>query len=212
MRGESDKSFGQTMSEQETKKPIWRVLVEWGVFIGLILVFYSTDLGTAVQGRVQQAVLWTGLFRPNLELPADQQRDADLSVRLTTLEGEAFDLSAHEGKTVFINVWATWCAPCLAEMPNIHSLYEEVASDEIVFVMINVDEELQAATEYMERKGYTFPVYRLTHRLPPVYDSAVLPTTYVIAPNGKMVTKHTGMGQYDTRSFKDFLRRLGDGS
>ncbi len=74
--------------------------------------------------------------------------------------------------------------------------------------MINVDEDVEVVRQYVEQKGYTFPVYRLTHPMPAVYDSAVLPTTYVIAPNGKLVTKHVGMAQYNTDEFKAYLRQL----
>ncbi len=196
----------------EKKKPAKRALIEWAALIGIVLLLFTTGAATAIQSRLQQAILWTGLIRPTVELATDSQPDADFSVRLTTLEGEPLSLAAFEGKTVFINVWATWCAPCLAEMPNIHSLYQQVASDAIVFVMINVDEEVDVVRQFVEQKGYTFPVYRLTHPLPAVYDSAVLPTTYVIAPNGKLVTKHVGMAQYDTDAFKAYLRQLSTSS
>ncbi len=192
----------------EKKKPAKRALIEWAAMIGIVLLLFTTGAATAIQSRLQQAILWTGLIRPTVELSTDSQPDADLSVRLTTLEGEPLSLTAFEGKTIFINVWATWCAPCLAEMPNIHSLYQQVASDAIVFVMINVDEEVDVVRQFVEQKGYTFPVYRLTHPMPAVYDSAVLPTTYVIAPNGKLVTKHVGMAQYNTDAFKAYLRQL----
>jgi len=192
----------------EKKKPARRALIEWAAMIGFVLLLFTTGAATTIQSRLQQAILWTGLIRPSVELATDSQPDADLSVRLTTLEGESLSLTAFEGKTIFINMWATWCAPCLAEMPNIHSLYQQVASDAIVFVMISVDEDVDVVRQFVKQKGYTFPVYRLTHPMPAVYDSAVLPTTYVIAPNGKLVTKHVGMAQYNTDAFKTYLRQL----
>lgn len=192
----------------EKKKPARRALIEWAAMIGFVLLLFTTGAATTIQSRLQQAILWTGLIRPSVELATDSQPDADLSVRLTTLEGESLSLTAFEGKTIFINMWATWCAPCLAEMPNIHSLYQQVASDAIVFVMISVDEDVDVVRQFVKQKGYSFPVYRLTHPMPAVYDSAVLPTTYVIAPNGKLVTKHVGMAQYNTDAFKTYLRQL----
>ncbi len=192
----------------EKKKPARRALIEWAAMLGIILLLFTTGAATAIQSRLQQAILWTGLIRPTVELATGSQPDADLSVRLTTLEGESLSLTAFEGKTIFINMWATWCAPCLAEMPNINSLYQQVASDAIVFVMISVDDDVDVVRQFVEQKGYSFPVYRLTHPMPAVYDSAVLPTTYIIAPNGKLVTKHVGMAQYNTDAFKAYLRQL----
>jgi thiol-disulfide isomerase/thioredoxin len=115
-------------------------------------------------------------------------------------------LEEFKGKTIFLNFWATWCPPCIAEMPNIQALYESVHSDSIEFVMVSLDEDHQKARDYLNRKEYNFPVYFLNGRKPGTYSSSVVPTTYVISPDGKIVTERRGMANYNTSGFKDFLR------
>ena len=106
-----------------------------------------------------------------------------------------------------MNMWATWCPPCIAEMPDIHELYKDVASEDIVFVMLSLDDDPQKAKDFIAQKKYTFPVYFLNSPLPKVYSSNSIPTTYVISPEGKIVSKNYGMANYNNSSFKKFLLR-----
>lgn len=128
---------------------------------------------------------------------------------LVSIEGERGSLKDFEGKTIFLNFWATWCPPCIAEMPNIQALYEDLSDDEdIVFVMLSLDEDHDKARAFMERKEFTMPVYFLIGRQPGVYNSTVVPTTYVISRSGDIVVEKRGMAKYNTTSFKEFLLSL----
>jgi hypothetical protein len=93
-------------------------------------------------------------------------------------------------------------------MPYIQKLYEDVGDEGIVFITISTDEEADVARQYIEAKGYTFPVYRVDGPMPALYRSPTLPTTWVISPEGKLATVHAGMANYNTRGFKRFLRSL----
>lgn len=181
-------------------------LIEWVLILGLIAVLYLTGLHVPVIGTLQRTLLWTGLMSPNTELNEKDYRSANYNLPLLTFDGETSSLKQFEGKTIFLNFWATWCPPCIAEMPNIQSLYEDVDSDSIQFVMVSLDEDHQKAQEYLERKNFTFPVYFLNGRKPGTYNSSVVPTTYVISPQGDIVTERIGMANYNTSRFKEFLR------
>jgi hypothetical protein len=77
---------------------------------------------------------------------------------------------------------------------------------EIVFMMISLDADSKKALDFVERKGYSMPVYFPRSQKPSIYDTSVMPTTYVINSDGYIVMKKRGMAQYNTRRFKDFLR------
>ena len=198
------------MSKQakKTRRPRIRTIVEWSVFILFFLFLRYTDQGTTVQGWMQQAVLATGLFQANPVYVAEEAEPASYQLALETLDGRPDHLSAYEGKTIFLNLWATWCAPCLAEMPYIQDLYEETKDEGVVFITIATDDDLDLSRRYMESKEYTFPAYRVVGPMPPVYQSPTLPTTWVISPEGKIATVHAGMANYATRGFRQFLRDL----
>jgi len=123
-------------------------------------------------------------------------------------EGERIPFSQFEGKVVFLNFWATWCPPCIAEMPDIQRLYEDVDSDNIAFVLISSDDSFQKAKDFVKRKEFNFPIYQLASPLPQVYDYRAIPTTYVISPEGKIVVSKSGMAKYNTKKFKKFLSEL----
>lgn len=188
-----------------------RSWIEWGLIVGLFLFLQFTPQGKQVLGLLQRGILATGLIKPDIEFARQNDLPASYDVHLETLDGEPVSLESMRGKVIFMNVWATWCAPCIAEMPYIQSLYEEVASEDIVFVMISFDDSAETARRFVERRNFSFPVYRPTAALPEPYSSRTIPTTYVISADGKVATIHTGMANVDTPEFRSFLRSLTGG-
>lgn len=186
-----------------------RELIEWGLLILIPVVLYVTGLHTEVLGRMQQVLLWTGIFQPDTELPVSGRQPAGYDLELKALDGRSTSLQEFRGNVIFLNYWATWCPPCIAEMPNIQALYEEVGHrDGLAFVMVSLDEDRKKAETFIERKGFTFPVYFPEGRRPASLQSGIIPTTFVIGADGNIITKREGMAQYHTGRFREFLERL----
>ncbi len=182
-----------------------RALVEWAVIILVLVLLKQTGYGTVLQSYVQRGMLLSGILVRDAELGGMPISRANYSIPLIDMDGEPVDMAEWKGKTIFINIWATWCAPCLAEMPVIHDLYKHVAGQNIEFAMLSSDESLETARVFIEKKGYTFPVYMLRAGLPEPYLTNTIPTTYVISPDGDVVMRHTGMFNYNSEEFRDFL-------
>ena len=180
----------------------------WGFILGFFLFLRYTDQGTTVQGWMQQGLLYTGIMQADIRYAEDIDQEADFSLELTTLEGRPVSLESLRGKAIFMNFWATWCAPCLAEMPFIENLYQDVKDENVAFVIISTDDDIELAKRFVEAKGYSLPMYRLSGSIPEMYRIRTLPTTFVISPNGKMGTVHVGMANYDTRGFRSYLKDL----
>lgn len=183
-------------------------ITQW-IFIILIgAALYTSGYHTEVIGRIQSVLLYTGILQPDTDPSIIHGQKAEYNMPLLTIDGEQIYLSEFEGKTIFMNFWATWCPPCIAEMPNIQRLYDDVnRSDDIVFVMASLDQDPQKAWDFVKRKEFTFPVYSVIAK-PRVYDTSVVPTTYVISPKGDIIMEHQGMAKYDTDEFKNFLRSV----
>lgn len=199
------------MSEDSKKKSsqLKKALKEWGIILGIFGILYFTGLHTEVIGTVQRVILSTGIFRPSTDIDELDFKKANFNMPLITLDGDRTSLQEFEGKTIFLNFWATWCPPCIAEMPNIQALYEDVNTEEnLVFVMLSLDEDHEKARAFMKRKEFTMPVYFLRGRQPGIYNSTVVPTTYVISPEGYIVLEKRGMAKYNTSGFKEFLLSL----
>lgn len=187
------------------KKSLQRELIEWAVLISVIGILFFTGWHTEVIGFVQRGVVATGLVKP-----AQVETEtvlADYDFQLTNAAGRVIDFNEFRGKTIFINFWATWCPPCIAEMPDIHSLYEEMG-DQVAFVMISQDDEAEKALRFVDRKGYEFPIYFLRTRLPEVFNHRSIPTTFVVSPDGRVVVNHSGFAKYNSEEFKKLLKEL----
>ncbi len=179
-------------------------LLQWTLIFVVGAGLYATGYHTEVIGKLQSVLLYTGIFQPDTEESVIHGNRADYNMPLLTIDGKRTSLSEFEGKTIFINFWATWCPPCIAEMPNIQRLYDDTDNENIVFVMASLDDDPQKAWDFIERKGFSFPVFYVIAK-PKIYDTSVVPSTYVISPQGEIVMKHQGMAKYDTDSFKEFL-------
>ncbi|HBX67286.1 MAG: thioredoxin [Balneola sp.] len=184
-------------------------LLQWGLIFLVGAILYGTGYHTEVIGKLQSVILYTGLFQPDVEESIQHGNLADYDMPLLTINGERTSLSEFEGKTIFLNFWATWCPPCIAEMPNIQALYDGIDDDDIVFVMASLDRDPQKAWDFTKRKEFTFPVYSVI-RKPRIYDTSMVPTTYVISPDGTIVMMHAGMAKYNTDDFRAFLTGFSD--
>ena len=183
-----------------------RSVVEYLVIGGIILFLYSTGYYVEVIGRLQQLVLWTGLIQPNTEQPIHDLPKAKTDMPLVAFSGEQTSLNSYQGKVIFLNFWATWCPPCVAEMPDIQSLYGHYKDNpNIVFIMVSVDQDPVKARNFIKRKGFTFPVFMPAGAIPKVFQSQVVPTTFIINQGGEIVLQRNGMAKYNTEKFRTFL-------
>ncbi len=181
---------------------------EWGIIAAVFLILYLTGLHTQVAAFAQRVVLSTGLMTAS-ELPVEERSEASYNFQLKSLtDGSTLNFEEYKGKVVFVNLWATWCAPCIAEMPSIQKLYDKVDSDDIKFVMISLDNSESKARKFVAKKGFTFPTYAKPPSLPKVYQTASIPTTFVISKEGQIVSRKVGMANYDKKSFLNFLTKL----
>lgn len=183
-------------------KPFLFVLV----MVGVLQV--TGQLGSVI-GFGQRAVLYTGVLNAGDKLEPEEV--FDFNFEAVTPEDKPLDKTALKGKVVFLNLWATWCGPCRAEMPTIEELYLKTRDKNVVFVILSLDQGPTAdkkVRDYIAKSKYTFPVYILKGR--PTGKLAVpsIPTTYVITKSGKIARTEIGMRNYDTERFKNFLEKL----
>ncbi|PHQ29868.1 TlpA family protein disulfide reductase [Leeuwenhoekiella nanhaiensis] len=193
------------------------------LIIAAILVLYFSGMLTPITATVQRGLLMTGIFNPSLnEVPDNTNKTvvkgtntpkvvpgdmADLDVQFFNEAGELINLKAMPQQPYFINFWATWCPPCIAEMPGIAELYAD-KKDSVNFVLVSFDTDFEKAKAFKAKKGYDFPIYRVAYDLPAMYNTGSLPTTIVIDARGRLALSHMGIANYDTADFRTYLESL----
>ena len=131
---------------------------------------------------------------PSEEAPqADASEPATPRLALPTLDGATYDLADHRGKWVVVNFWATWCAPCLKEMPELSALDAMNEHIEVIGLAYE-DIDVAAMREFLDSHPVVYPIAIVDVYDPPA-DFATprgLPMTYLIAPDGKVAERFLG--------------------
>lgn len=192
-----------------TSNKVKKEIRDWAIFAGILLTLYLTGLHTDVAAFAQRMVLATGIANPETEIKKEKTKAA-YDFTLNQLDGETLNFEDLKGKVVFINFWATWCAPCVAEMPSINSLYKIYEDNpEVVFVIINVENKADKVRKFIKKKKFSFPIYLPNaSQIPRVYESKGIPTTFVLDKDGYIAYKKVGMANYDANSFVKFIALL----
>lgn len=198
------------MNESENNsKNRKRSLIEWGVIIGIILLLYASGWHTQVIGTMQRGLLATGLIKPSVPELTNDFPVASREFYFADEDGRITSLADFDDNVVFMNIWATWCPPCIAEMPSIQALYNSMRDEQnIAFVLVSMDEDFSKAIEFMKKRNYDMPIFHYRTKARGSYESTVIPTTYVISRDGRLVLEKRGLAKYDTPEFKEFLLEL----
>ncbi|HDR03800.1 MAG TPA: TlpA family protein disulfide reductase [Candidatus Marinimicrobia bacterium] len=192
------------------RKKSWeRELAEIGGIAAIFAVLWLFGWHTEVIGRMQQLLLSSGIIQPKITA-AENAPDFSYQLRVKNDKGEILSGEDLANKVLFINLWASWCPPCVAEMPDIERLYRKVSSDKILFIMLNIDKNREAAERFLARKSFDFPVWFPASLMPVELSSRSIPVTFVISPEGKIVVKREGMAKYNTQRFRNFLKKLAE--
>ncbi len=185
-------------------------IIEWSLWIGIPLILYTTGWYTEVIGRLQQVILYSGLFQAHPVENVSSQPPADLNMAMVSMSGDQVNLQQFRGKVIFINFWASWCPPCVAEMPTILKLSKEISDPNVQFILLNLDQDRQKAKDFIKRKEITLPVYQPMSRIPAELSSSTIPATFIIDKSGRIALRRKGMAEYDTKAIRSLLQKLAD--
>jgi peroxiredoxin len=129
---------------------------------------------------------------------------------LTDLDGRPHSLTGLRGKIVFLNLWATWCPPCRAEMPSIQQLYSDFQNNhDFVVLAVSEDSDAKPVPGYVHQNHLTFPVLLDPRNLVgEAYDVSGLPESFVIGRDGRIVAHHVGPYDWASADMRNALNDL----
>ena len=112
---------------------------------------------------------------------------------LPSLDGKNVQLSDFAGQVVVVNLWATWCPPCRAEMPMLNVYYEAFRDEGVTILAVNSEEDAATVKQFMQTHGFSMPVLLDSQSdVFALYQATGLPTTVVIDREGRIQYVHTG--------------------
>lgn len=126
---------------------------------------------------------------------------------LTDLQGKKWNLADLRGKVVFLNFWATWCQPCLKEMPSMAALNKQLPPGSFQMITVLFNDRPEIAWNLARRMGFSFPILVDDGVASRQYGLTGVPETYIIDPQGILREKFIGPEEWNSQAALDLLAR-----
>ena len=169
------------------------------LFIFLIIILILPQTRKPLQVHINRIFA----FSPSEVSEEEREKLHDYDWELVGLNEDFVNLNSSEGKVAIINLWATWCPPCIAEMPSFQELYNDY-SEKVDFYFVS-SEEPEKLENFLQKHDYSFPVFMPASPAPQVLQSNSLPTTYVISKSGEILVEKTGAADWNDEEFREKL-------
>lgn len=129
---------------------------------------------------------------------------------LRDLNGKEHSLSDYRGKVILLNVWATWCFPCLAELPSLESLNKKMGTEKFALLTVSIDQmSPKAVKKFVEKSDISFPVLLSSDGFfQNLYQTRAIPTTFIIDKAGIIVSRVPGAREWDSEEAVEALKEL----
>jgi peroxiredoxin len=128
------------------------------ILFGLGLILIAIGLGISLIQKAPEDLLTEQESVENCVYPAPVSFSAP-KLTLQTLDLEPIDLEQYQGTTVLLNAWATWCPPCLAELPDLETFYRQHRHENFVLIGVNIGESANTVQEFIQDYPLSFPVW-----------------------------------------------------
>ena len=143
-------------------------------------------------------------FSPSIESEIVEVQFKSLPLR--GVNRESTSITDTGDKPIFMNFWATWCPPCIAEMPSMRKLYEDY-KDKVEFYFIT-QEDKKTVEAFYNKREYNFPTYNAMTRVPDVFSGSSIPATYIVSKKGEVLVNKKGAANWNSSTIRNLLDRL----
>ncbi|NER15844.1 TlpA family protein disulfide reductase [Spongiivirga citrea] len=172
-------------------------------FVVLIIVLLIPQTRFQLQLAVHKVL---GRLSPSLVEVDDRTQLTNYNMKLRDVNGKSANFTEAEGKVVFLNFWATWCPPCVAEMPSIDELYKDYG-DKVSFYIVT-NESTNKTIPFLKKKELNLPIYQMQSMPSKEIYSRSIPATYIIDKTGNIVVDKTGAANWNSKTVRETLDKL----
>ncbi|SFJ12226.1 Thiol-disulfide isomerase or thioredoxin [Olleya namhaensis] len=175
--------------------------IVFGLIIVLLIIPASRQF---IQIQLHKGL---ALFSPSIQTQSNREQINNYNWNLVDLNGSVYNFRQAENKIVLVSFWATWCPPCIAELPSMQKLYETY-SDKIEFVFVS-NEKNETIKAFMTKNGYNFKVYTpLEAPIINQFKVSSIPHTFLIDQKGTIVIDKNGAANWNSDTVKATIDKL----
>ena len=171
----------------------------WKKFLLITVAAAVVGIGSAFGWSYYQANNFNNAAQETINTEAPD-------ITVTAMDGTQLKLSDLRGKTVFVNFWATWCGPCMLEMPEMNKIYPDY-KDKIEFFSVSIDDAKADYEKYTKESSFAFPMY-WGDKNAIIKDYALqgIPASYIVDKHGTII--HSHIGAMNEQQLRDFLNKV----
>lgn len=170
----------------------------------LMVIFIALLIIPQTRMSIMVFVQRTFAFSPSTTKSDEHLEDYEWE--LERLDGKEYSFTKAKDEVAVVNFWATWCAPCVAEMPSFQKLYEEYG-DKVNFYFVT-DEDADRVDPFMEKHDLDLPIYKMNYAPPEIMQSKALPTTFIFDKQGGIHVKKKGSANWNSKKIRGLLDKL----
>ena len=184
---------------QKDRRAYLQALVIITLIVGGVGILFLPQTKDSTFNPSGKPRLEKGMPAPNFTLP--------------DFDGNMVSLTDYRGQVVFLNIWATWCPPCVEEMPSMEKLYQELKDEGFEIIAVSIDVSgAKAVLPFMKKHKLSFPALADTGgSLQGLYQTTGVPESFIIGKNGILVEKAIGPRDWATpeaiRFFRDLIQK-----
>lgn len=146
------------------------------------------------------------MFSPGVLDEEERVLLTDYDWTLIAVEGGSKNFSVSRNRVSIVNLWATWCPPCVAELPALQRLYDSYG-DRVDFYFVSAEDQA-TVQRFLQKKGFELPAYLEVERPPAEMQVSTIPTTFLIDKDGTILIQKTGAAQWDSEKVRSLLDSL----
>ena len=122
------------------------------------------------------------------------------------MDAKTVNLQDYRGRFVLLNFWATWCSPCLKEMPDLENAYNEMGQEKLVVLAVGMGESVEKIKAFFNKYSFTFPLLADNRmKITKLYGVRNIPVTYLIDPDGVVLGRALGVRDWASPDLLAFI-------
>ena len=172
------------------------------IFVVILILFFIPN----TRGMMQIFLTRIFSFSPDLVEVEERAKVESYYWKLHGVNTASMNFDTAKDKVVLLNYWATWCPPCIAEMPSLQKLYNDY-KDQVVFVFLTEDDDPEL-NKFMKDKNYYYPIYRSLSPHPKPFVHKPIPGTYLIDKKGNIVIHKVGAANWNSAKVRETIDLL----